>query len=406
MKLLVPLLALALLLPAPAFGQDPPAADDEAPVDPPILRCAEGYQPCVRPHPARIGLAAAGAGAVAAGAALIYALGDRARVGDPSYLLFAGGLMTSLGALTGTLFSIPGREGPVIGQRARPLFTFGLEPAGTAGPSDTVPPILVLRAEPRLQLDRAGTTLGLDLALGVQTARETRWDHRWSLPLASLADTRMPSSKETRIDLSPRLAVPLPYPLVAGPKAALTGRVELLWAPAIRLRRHDLLDPDGASRVLERTALMPLNLGIRWHLSPRQHFELVVGPRWDLQRLNAGDEELALGRGQANNFYGQVWYVVDIPFAPPGPGALVLAGRLELGYEQWKGDGRSLNMGTVVGYLGPIHLRWTLRLRTPSSPLAAFLRVAGIISDGGGVGFEFGLAHDPLIAPAARRGGG
>ena len=409
LRLLIPLLVLALTLPGPAWasdGAEPEATEaaSEAKAEPPILRCATGSDPCVRPHPARIALAAAGAGTMAAGAALIFALGDRARVGDPSYLMFAGGLMTSLGALAGTLFSIPGNESAVVGHRSRPLFTFGLEPAGSEGFDEPAPPILILNAEPTLQLDRAGTTLGLLLSVGVQAQRETRFDHRWALPIESLADTWAPSSRESRVDLSPRLALPLPYPLVPGPKAGLTGPVEVLWEPALRLRRYDLLDLDGGSRTLQRTSLMPLNFGIRWRLSPRQRFELVAGPRWDLQRLQAGGEELALGRPQENNFYGEVWYVVDVPFAPPGPGAVQVTGRLELGYTQWKGDGRSLNMGSVVGYLGPVHLRWSMQVRAASSPLAAQLRVGAIVADGGGLWFEFGLLHDPLPLGGARSG--
>ena len=407
MRLLIPLLALALLVPGPARADEESVADApaEQPVRPPspLLRCADGAEPCVRPHPARIGLAVAGVGSLAAGAAVIFGLGDRGYAGDPAYLLVAGGVMATAGALVGTLFSLPGREGPVTGQRARPLFTVGLEPAGTAGPNDTVPPIVVLRAEPTLQLDRAGSTFGLHVGLGVQPGRETRWDPRWDLAwLSQLEQTGSPSSREVRFDVSPRLALPLPYPVARGPKAPLTGRVELLWEPAIRLRRYDLLDVDGDSRVVERTSMLPLNFGIRWHLSPRQHFELVVGPRWDLQRLIADPDQLSPGGAQANNFHGEVWYVIDVPFAPPGPGALRVSGRLELGYEQWKGDGRSLNVGSIVGYLGPMHLRWTLLMRAASSPLTAMLRVAGIVADGGGVMFEFGLAHDPFVTPTAK----
>ncbi len=401
MRSLFAVLVIALLVPDSAFAgeQDEPA---EEPTVPPIARCVEGVQPCVRPHPARIALAAAGAGTMAAGAALIFGVGDRARVGDPSYLMFAGGMMASLGALTGTLFALPGREGPVAGNRARPLFTFGLEPAGSEGLDEPAPPLLILNAEPTLQLDRAGTTLGLHVGVGVQAQRETRFDHRWSLPVDSLLEASAPSTRESRLDLSPRLALPLPYPVAQGPKAPRTGRVELLWEPAIRMRRYDLLDLEGASRVLHRTSLLPLNVGVRWHLSPRQRFELVVGPRWDFQRLQASTGDLSAGRPQQNNFFGELWYVVDVPFAPPGPGDVVVTGRLELGYSQWKGDGHSLTLGSVVGYLGPVHLRWSMQVRSPASPVAAQLRIGAIVSDAGGLWFEFGLLHDPL--PVRRSG--
>jgi hypothetical protein len=408
MRQLCILLALILSVPGAALASEEVPSEEPPPEEPPkpqspLLRCAEGTDPCVRPHPARIGLAVAGVGSLAAGAALIFGLGDRGYAGDPAYLLVAGGVMATAGALVGTIFSLPGHETPVVGQRARPLFTIGLEPAGSAGSEDTVPPIVVLRMEPTLQLDRAGSTLGVHLGLGVQPARETRWDHRWDLPWQSeFEDVRSPSSREVRLDLSPRLSLPLPYPLAQGPKAPLTGRVELLWEPAIRLRRYDLLDLDGDSRVVERTSVLPLNFGIRWHLSPRQHFKLVVGPRWDLQRLIADPDVLPLGGAQANNFYGEVWYVIDVPFAAARPGPVRVSGRLELGYEQWKGDGHSLNVGSIVGYLGPMHLRWTLLMRAASSPVTAMLRVAGIVADGGGVLFEFGLAHDPFITPTAQ----
>jgi hypothetical protein len=387
-------------------GQPGECSADEEPEDSPrtasaasnpIAACTEGYEPCVRPHPARIALASAGLGSFAAGAFLTFIVGDRAYTGDPNYLLVGGGIATLLGALAGQLFSITGNEWAVDGGVGPPLFAIGMTPAGWAVDGEQVPPIPMVRVSPALQLDRAGSTLRLDVLVGVQAGQEQR-------TTTFLGEAETVGSHEVRLDIGPELAVALPYPLVQAPSAPRTGGVELRYAPRLRARRYDLVDFADSHQVTERLTLLPLNLGIRWHLSPRQRFELLVGPRWDFQTLSRdGEEVLPLGKGQANNFYGEIWYRIDVPLSRSDTGPLQVTGELALGYEQWKGDHQAIGLNSIVGYLGPLHVDWTVHLRQPGNPVAAHFKAGAILASGGGAWFELGLSRTPLSATGETR---
>jgi len=185
--------------------------------------------------------------------------------------------------------------------------------------------------------------------------------------------------------------------VATGPRAPLTGAVELRYAPRIRARRYAMENLDETHDVTERLTVLPLNFGIRWHLSPRQQFELLVGPRWDLQSLSRdGEVVLGMGKGQTNNFYGEIWYRIGIPLSKPDKGPLQVTGELAIGYEQWKGDDQALDFGSVVGYLGPLHADWTLHLRKPGHPVAAHIKAGAVLANGGGAWFEVGLSRAPL----------
>jgi hypothetical protein len=406
---------LAVLAPLRVIAADDAPADeapaDEAPADeapavvvglgqasgqpvPAILRCVERHEPCFRPHPARIILAVSGLAAGAAGAVLTFVVADRAYAGDPNYLLVGGGMLTAASALVGQLFAIPGNEWAVAGAPyVPPVVSLGLEPGGWAGDGQLVPPIPMLRASPALRFGRGGGTLRLDVGLGVQAGRVQR----------GYQGEGHFRTHEVRFDGGPRLALPLPYLLSHHPKAPRTGQVELLYEPSVRVRWYALIGADDVRRTTERMTLLPLSFGVRWHLSPRQRFTLLVGPRWDFQKLMSdGEVLLPMGRGQANNFHGQLTYVIDVPFAPPGPGGLEVVGQLSLGYEQWKGDGHSMDWSSVIGYLGPFRVGWTMQFRKPGSELALLVSTGALLGTGGGGWIEIGLGREPLLVGGAR----
>lgn len=392
---------LALVTCGGAWADDA-SPDDDAPeteaVDTrvnPFTACAAGHEPCVKPHPGRVALMGAGFGTLALGAFMTYIVGDRAYTGDPNYLLVGGGLAALTGALVGQLFSIPGNEWAVDGAVGPPVFAVGLVPGGWAVDGETVPPVPTVRLSPALQLDRAGSTLRLDTMFGVQAGSEQRNAIFGGEELTL-------GSHQMRFDMAPELAVALPYPLVLGPKAPQTGGVELRYGPKVRVRRYASDNVDGTRDATERLTLLPLNFGIRWHLSPRQHLELLVGPRWDFQGLSRDGEVLvAMGGGQANNIYGEIWYRIDIPLSKPDRGPAQVTGELAIGYEQWKGDDQALDFGSVVGYIGPLRADWTLHIRKTGHPVAAHVRAGAILARGGGAWFEVGLSRAPL----AVRGG-
>ena len=384
-------LALAFAGTARASEAEDGVAEEAAAKKPnPFAACAEGHEPCVKPHPARVALMGAGFGTLALGAFMTYIVGDRAYTGDPNYLLVGGGLATLLGAAVGQLFSINGREFAVDGAVRPPVLAFGMTPGGWAVDGETVPPIPMVRLSPALQLDRAGSTPRLDTMFGVQAGPEQR-------TTSFLGEERTLGSHQMRFDVGPELSVALPYPLTQAESAPLTGGIELRYGPKVRIRRYASDNLDETRDVTERMTLLPLNFGFRWHLSPRQRFELLVGPRWDFQTLSRdGDELLPLGDGQANNFYGEIWYRIDIPLSRADRGPLQVTGELAIGYEQWKGDDQALDFGSVVGYLGPIHADWTIHLRKPGHPVAAHIRAGAILANGGGAWFEVGFSRAPL----------
>ncbi len=354
--------------------------------------CAADHEPCVRPHPARVALLGAGFGTLALGAFMTYIVGDRAHAGDPNFLLVGGGLATLAGAAVGQLFSISGHEGAVDGAVEPPTLAVGMVPAGRAAEGETVPPVPLVLLAPAMRLDERGSTLRLETTFGVQAGPEQR--------VASFEGGEQTLERhQMRFDVGPELSVALPYPLTDRPSAPRTGGVELRYAPQVRVRRYASDNLDGSRDVTERLTLLPLCFGIRWHLSPRQRFELLVGPRWDIQGLTRDGEGLvAPGGAQANNVYGEVWYRIGVPLSKPDRGPLQVTGELSLGYEQWKGDDQALDFGSVVGYLGPLRADWALHLRRPGRPVALHLRAGAIIADGGGAWFEVGLSRAP-VAP-------
>ncbi len=386
-------IALALFLAGGARAseaQDEAAADAVAKKPNPFTACVEGHDPCVKPHPARVALMGAGFGTLALGAFMTYIVGDRAYTGDPNYLLVGGGMATLLGAAVGQLFSISGREFSVDGAVGPPVFAFGMTPGGWAVDGESVPPIPMVRLSPALQLDRAGSTLRLDTMFGVQAGSEQR-------TTSFMGEERTLGSHQLRFDIGPELAVALPYPVTQAASAPLTGGLELRYGPKVRVRRYASDNLDDTRDVTERMTLLPLNFGLRWHLSPRQQFELLVGPRWDFQTLSRdGEQLLGPGDGQANNFYGEIWYRIGIPLSKPDQGPLQVTAELAIGYEQWKGDDQALDFGSVVGYLGPLHADWTLHLREPGHPVAAHIKAGAVLANGGGAWFEVGLSRAPL----------
>jgi hypothetical protein len=153
--------------------------------------------------------------------------------------------------------------------------------------------------------------------------------------------------------------------------------------------RQEVFDggqPD--ERVVERTMFLPLNVGIRWILSQRQRFTLYVGPRFDfIAYSEPGSSKMRRGGTQLGPIYGEAWYDIDVPFTlrprrDGKPRRAIVNGQLTGGYVHSRFDGHGINFGPVIGFLGPVVLRWTTRVRPAGWPVALQGQVGATLGNG------------------------
>jgi hypothetical protein len=133
---------------------------------------------------------------------------------------------------------------------------------------------------------------------------------------------------------------------------------------------------------------LPLLVGARWHVSPRQRFTVYFGPRFDIVSYSELDgRKLSRGKPNVAPLYGEAWYDIDIPLSehPRRDGAQRKAkttGMLTLGYVHSRFGGRGFNFGPVIGFLGPIHAEWTIRVRPRGAKTAAQIGAGVIVGNG------------------------
>lgn len=358
--------------PAPA---GPPPPDERA-----FLRCVPGVEPCVRPRPARLILGAVGLVLASAGTAYLLFVGDSLRSGDPGGLFIGGGTLATAGALVGALVGLTGGDRRGLPDRLRPS-TVGLDySTGAARRLDEEHPgTLALRFAPNYFFPGGGGRLRLFGHVGGLAGREVDTDPRpqFDAAIPGQTGTHPIALRERRLSvgLGTEVAVTLPYPLLR--RSARLGGAELRWRPEVQFRRHS---QDGI--VIERTMLLPLTIGVRWHLSPRQRFTVYVGPRFDFTATAPLGERLGRGPANVGALYGEAWYDIDVPITDPAKHRTDVAGQVNLGYVHSRFDGRGLNVFGAYGFVGALHAGWQMRIRPRGSPVAAQLGVGGWIGNG------------------------
>lgn len=399
--------------PAPAATVEPappaaPAADPDAERRRRWASCNASATGCTRSRPARLLLLGLGlaSGAVAAG--LLFGLGDRLAPGDPATLLVGLGAVAGAGAAVGML---AGRlaEGPPLPDRLRPP-TASLA-YGYAGPrilDETPPHSMLLRMAPNVFLPHDHGRVRLFGHVGGWLRPVTEVDPRPQLtevpPGQQGTAPRVLRQRHLSIGLGADLAVALPYPVRKPRRTARLGSAELRYRPEVQIRR-DRFDPGTPNaHLLQRTMLLPLTAGVRWHLSPRQRFTVYFGPRLDVvSSSDRGSDRLHRGGLLLGQLYGEAWYDVDVPLTERPrrdrrPRALVATGQLTLGYVHSGFDGPGVDLGPVIGFLGPLHLAWSTRLRPVGAPVAAQLGAFARIGSGTTLGLELGLVAPDLHA--------
>ncbi len=392
----------------------PPRAARKAqpvPAGCPRLRalCCSGDEACVRPGPARALLLSLGALAGAGAAGILFGLGDRLTNADAATLLVGGGALAGAGALLGIVAGRALPDSSALPERVR-RETIGVDirGSGTSVADERKPPMMSLRAAPTWWFADGRSRLRWLLEIGgwAGTAQDT--DPRpQAAPSRAGATTRPVTLEQRRLAMGMAfdLAVALPYPVLR--RSARLGRVELRWRPEFQYRR-EWLDLHGVSRIVERTMLLPLSVGLRWHVSPRQRFTFYVGPRFDVVSFARPDGRgIARGRPNVAPLYGEAWYDIDFAFTEHPrrdhrPRRAMVVGMLSLGYVHSRFDGRGFNFGPVIGFLGPVHMEWTTRIRPVGSRTAFQAAVGAVVGNGLAVTGTLGVSLPDLHSKGRR----
>jgi hypothetical protein len=402
-----PPLAVALAvvsLATPAAAAEPATERADCPSLEPC--CVPGEQPCHHPGAARGALAALGGAGLGLGVTGFVLLGDSLGSGDPYGGLagasFVGLTGVGLGALVAALTARG--ETSIEDRPGRPTLRVGLTPGGTRTFDEADPWGLRLSIDPSIHLHDALTLqphLGLSLGLGTrvdvdprpQLQRETSDQQGTFTPVLRRRTWKFSGGAE--------LAVRLPYPMpVARP--ARTGPFEVRWRPTVEVRRRVWQPGTDKAQIVESVGLHPALVGFRWHLSPRQRFTVLAGPRIDwIGFSDPGETTIRRGPPVQAAFYGEAWYQIDVPMTPLGQGKAAVSGRLNLGYVHSMLDGQSLEFGPMVGFLGPMNVSFDLRVRRREAPVALQVTAGWWIGVGGGPYVELGL-----VAPDLRPAGG
>lgn len=340
---------------------------------------------------ARLTLLGVGAAVGGVAATMLFALGDRSNAGDPATFFVGGGAVAGAGALLGSLIGRLGGDAPGDSDRIRPS-TVGLDyTVPQPGALDeTNPHQMRMQFAPNFFFRDGGGRLRVFGHVGGTLWQERQVDPRpqFQQPIDGQLGTAPVSLRERRLSIGvgADLAVNLPYPVFE--RSSFLGASELRYKPEFQIRR-ETLDPGLPSeRIIERTMMLPLTVGARWRLSERQRFTVYFGPRLDTISFAApGQERLERGGVQVGPLYGEAWYDVDFPMTrgERRDGAVRRArvnSQLSMGYVHSRFDGRGLNFGPVVGFLGPAHVRWATRVRPTDWPVALQFGAGATIGNG------------------------
>jgi hypothetical protein len=358
---------------------DPPRPERIEPIDPPppklvgppprrVRRCLPEVDPCVYTTSTRMLLG--GLGGLTTGSALTLALliGDRWRIGDPAMPLAAAGMVAMSAAMLGGMAAVFGGDGPTLPDRITPAtvaLTLGF--AGTNVSDERAPPTLTVNIAPTYQLPNNRGRLRLLGSVGRRLGGQLERDPRPQTTEPDGSFTRALELRSVRFDLGLDLAVRLPYPLLR--RSAWLGQLELRYKPMFWYA-SDTLTLGQVDRVNQRMMLTPLNLGLRWHLSPRQRFTFYMGPRWDVHGYGEPGS-LSPGKPVLGPIYSESWFDLDIPISSPaGARRASTVGQLTLGYVHARTFGNGLDFGPVVGFFGQVRTSFTVRVRPRGSVIA------------------------------------
>jgi hypothetical protein len=323
-----------------------------------------------------------GLGFLTTGTSMTLALlvGDRWRIGDPAMPFAAAGIVAMSAAMLGGMAAMFGGDGPTLPDRITPAtvaLTLGL--TGAPASDERRPATLTMNIAPTYQLPHNRGRLRLLGSLGRRLGTLLERDPRPQTTEPDGSFARALELRSLRFDIGLDLAVRLPYPLIR--RTAWLGQLELRVKPMFWYA-SDTLTLGQVERINQRVMLTPLNLGLRWHLSPRQRFTFYMGPRWDLHGYGEPGS-LAPGKPVLGPIYSESWFDLDIPISSPARSLRAsTVGQLTLGYVHARTFGNGLDFGPVVGFFGQVHTAFTVRVRPRGSVLAYQFELGAQIGDG------------------------
>jgi hypothetical protein len=352
-------------------------------IDPPprrVRRCLPAVHPCVYTTSTRMVIGGLGGLTTATSMSLALLVGDRWRIGDPALPLAAAGIVAMGAAMIGGVAAMFGGDGPTLPDRITPA-TVGLTLGffGTNVSDERAPPTLTVNIAPTYQFPRDRGRVRLLGSVGGRLGAQLERDPRPQTTEPDGSFTQALELRALRFDLGLDLAVRLPYPLIR--RSAFLGQLELRYKPMFWYASDTLMLGD-VERINQRVMLTPLNLGVRWHLSPRQRFTFYMGPRWDLNGYGEPGS-LAPGKPVLGPIYSESWFDLDIPISTPARARRAsTVGQLTLGYVHARLFGNGLDFGSVVGFFGQVRTSFTLRVRPRGSVLAYQLELGAQIGTG------------------------
>ncbi|MCB9755502.1 MAG: hypothetical protein H6713_36685 [Myxococcales bacterium] len=365
--------------------------------------CNPGSDPCTRSRPARLLLALTGVVLSGAGTAIFLTLGDSVGAGDPGGVMVGAGFTALTGAAIGSIFALVDHDLPTDFDRVRPApleLGYGFGPRPAVG--ERRPGTLRMRFAPTYWIT-PGARVRLLGHVGGLAGEAVDVDPR---PQAAEPSGEFATAqRERRLDVGVALdtAVALPYPVLPATRSAFLGRAELRWKPEAQIRRHTYNHGAANEELQERVMFLPLTVGARWSVSSRQRLTVYAGPRFDFSAHRRADGPMRRGAPSIGPFYGEAWYEVDVPLATRA-GRTRVNSQLALGYVHSRFDGRGINVDAVIGFMGPVHLRWVTRVRPPGARFAAQAGAGLILGDGATVTLSVGVVMpDAGAAPARRR---
>lgn len=364
-----------------------------------FLQCSPGMRPCVRSHPARLVLGISGVLVGAAGVAYLLLLGDSLGGGDPGGAMAGGGALMLGGALLGGLASLVDgdRAGHPDRVRAETIgLRYELGQARVLG--EVHPGTLQARWAPGWYFPRDRGRLRVMGYAGGLLGRDVQVDPR---PQAGVFQAQA-GARRTGFGFGLDLALAVPYPLPGARRSAWLGPVEVRWRPEVHVHRELYGEGSDTPRLVSRTMLLPLTLGLRWHLSARQRLTIYAGPRLDYVAFSAtGEPPLRRGPPQVGSLHAEFWYDLDVPLTlrPAGrPRRADVNSLVSLGYVHSRVNGPALGLGPTSGFLGFVQAAYRVRVRPRGAPYALQFGAGAAIGRTSGAFLELGVALPDLGA--------
>jgi hypothetical protein len=340
--------------------------------------------------------------ASAAGTAYLLVIGDGLKAGDPGGAFAGGGILMLSGALLGGLAGLIDGDRRNHPDRVRQetigvTHEFGHRPIL----GEIHPGTMHARWAPGWYFPNDRGRLRFTGHVGGLLGREVNVDPR---PQAAVFPA-LSGLRRTSFGFGLDLAVALPYPVLGAARTSWLGPAEIRLRPEIHVQRELYGDGSETPRLMSRTMLLPLTLGLRWHLAARQRFTVYAGPRFDLIAFSEdGRGPLRRGPAQVGSLHLETWYDVDIPFTlrPVNrrgrPRRAAVNSTASLGYVHSRFAVSGLAVGATSGYLGLVHAAYRVRVRPKDAAYALQFGAGAAVGRSFGAFIELGVALPDLGA--------